>query len=127
MIPMQHLSVRVPWHDSGWEGTVCQHPTLNGSCLKLKRIAKNRKDEAEEKVAGQSLQDLTEALRPICVPENVSFMAPYEYSRKSIHPYKNSATETHGHLAPILGPFYFLSSVPDTPMGNHLFLDESGK
>jgi len=24
--PLRHLSVCVPWHDSGWAGTVCSAP-----------------------------------------------------------------------------------------------------
>ena len=32
-LPLRHLSIRVPWHDSGWDGRVCQNPTANTSCL----------------------------------------------------------------------------------------------
>lgn len=32
----QHISVRVPWHDNGWNGTVCQFPGENNACLRLK-------------------------------------------------------------------------------------------
>ena len=35
---VQHLSIRVPWHDNGWDGTVCQDPCGNTACLKLNRI-----------------------------------------------------------------------------------------
>ena len=42
--PVRHLSVRVPWHDARWNGTVCGGPKNNVACLKLKRIAEN-KDE----------------------------------------------------------------------------------
>ena len=38
----QHLSIRVPWHDHGWDGTVCEHPDSNISCLRLKNIYENR-------------------------------------------------------------------------------------
>ncbi len=34
-LPIQHLSVRVPWHDSAWNGTICQRPADNASCLIL--------------------------------------------------------------------------------------------
>ena len=43
--PIRHLSVRVPWHDNGWNGTVCDDPKNNVACLKLLRIAE-RKDES---------------------------------------------------------------------------------
>ena len=46
--PLRHISIRVPWHDTGWDGRVCAAPRLNGSCLKLKRIAEDRDDAAEE-------------------------------------------------------------------------------
>ena len=44
--PLRHVSIRVPWHDTGWDGRVCKDPRLNGACLKLKRIAENRDDHA---------------------------------------------------------------------------------
>ena len=33
--PLRHISIRVPWHDTGWDGRVCAAPLLNGACLKL--------------------------------------------------------------------------------------------
>jgi hypothetical protein len=54
--PMRHISIRVPWHDTGWNGQVCAAPHLNGACLKLRRIALYRNDAAEEAVAGHSLE-----------------------------------------------------------------------
>jgi hypothetical protein len=49
--PLRHMSIRVPWDDTGRDGRVCSAPHLNGACLKLKRIAQNRDDAAEEAVA----------------------------------------------------------------------------
>ena len=46
LFPTRHLSVRVPWHDAGWNGTVCQDPTHNVACLKLKSIADKKDDDA---------------------------------------------------------------------------------
>ncbi len=46
LAPM-HLSIRVPWHDRGWDGAVCNDPAANRSCLILSRIAA-QKDEKEE-------------------------------------------------------------------------------
>lgn len=40
----QHISIRVPWHDHGWNGTICQDPARNNSCLRLKNIYENRDD-----------------------------------------------------------------------------------
>ena len=36
----QHISIRVPWHDNGWNGTVCKFPGENNACLRLKNIRK---------------------------------------------------------------------------------------
>jgi hypothetical protein len=27
--PLRHISIRVPWHDSAWNGTICRDPKLN--------------------------------------------------------------------------------------------------
>jgi hypothetical protein len=43
----RHLSIRVPWHDAGWPGTVCDAPQVNGSCSKLKRIAEFSRQRQE--------------------------------------------------------------------------------
>lgn len=51
--PLRHISIRVPWHDSGWNGTVCCAPHLNGACAKLKRIAGHKKDDQETPLAGR--------------------------------------------------------------------------
>lgn len=98
--PLRHLSIRVPWHDCGWNGTVCQDPRLNTACLKLKQIALKRDDAAEEAVAGQSIKDLDQEQWPCCVTERGMFMAPFEYTRLADHPYTETSKETHGHLAP---------------------------
>lgn len=35
---MRHLTVRVAWHDSQWDGTVCRGPSSNSFCLALDRV-----------------------------------------------------------------------------------------
>ena len=52
----QHLSIRVPWHDHGWDGTVCEQPDSNISCLRLKNIYENRDDARECELCGQCMQ-----------------------------------------------------------------------
>ena len=59
--PMKHVSILVPWHDTGWEGRVCDNPRGNSSCLRLERIANRRDDDAEESIAGQSIENLERA------------------------------------------------------------------
>lgn len=109
----KHLSIRVPWHDTGWDGRVCANPRLNGSCLKLNRIGQNRDDAAEEAVAGLSLADLPQEKWPCCVAERVAFMAPFEYTRIANHPYMGTS-DHHGHFIPtaLRHPAYSAPAVP---------------
>jgi len=112
--PLKHISIRVPWHDTGWNGSVCAAPRLNGACLNLKRIAQSRNDDAEESVAGQSIQDLPQEKWPSCIPERSSFMAPFEYIRLANHPYNRGPETSHGHFkrTPLRHPPYSAPAVP---------------
>lgn len=112
--PLRHISIRVPWHDTAWDGRVCSKPSLNGACLKLKRIGQNRDDAAEEAVAGQSLHDLPQEKWPCCVAERVGFMAPFEYTRTANHPYNRGPESSHGHFAEtaLRHPPYSAAAVP---------------
>ena len=96
--PLRHISIRVPWHDTGWDGRVCSAPKLNGACLKLNRIAAAKKDKDEEAVAGRSIKDLSFSERPPCVAERMAFMAPFEYKTSYNHPYHKTSKQTHGHF-----------------------------
>lgn len=112
--PLRHLSIRVPWHDTGWDGRVCAAPRLNGSCLKLKRIAEDRDDAAEESVAGKRLDELPQAQWPACAAERMGFMAPFEYVRMANHPYNRGPDTSHGHFkeTPLRHPPYSAAVVP---------------
>ena len=112
--PLRHISIRVPWHDTGWDGRVCAAPRLNGSCLKLKRIAEVRDDAAEEAVAGKRLDGLPQAKWPACVAERMGFMAPFEYVRMADHPYNHGPETRHGHFkpTPLRHPPYSAAVVP---------------
>jgi ATP-dependent exoDNAse (exonuclease V) alpha subunit len=112
--PLRHLSIRVPWHDTGWHGVVCQAPNFNGACLKLPRIAEKRDDDVEASVAGQSIEKLPEHLWPICITERSTFMAPFEYTRTARHPYSETSLQTHGHFAPtpVRHPPYSAPCIP---------------
>lgn len=112
--PMRHISIRVPWHDTGWDGRVCATPRLNGACLKLKRIAEDRDDDAEDATAGQSLKNLPQDKWPACVAERMGFMAPFEYTRVANHPYNRGPESSHGHFKPtaLRHPPYSAPAVP---------------
>jgi hypothetical protein len=112
--PLRHISIRVPWHDTGWDGRVCAAPRLNGSCLKLKRIAESRDDGAEEAVAGKRLDELPQAQWPACAAERMGFMAPFEVVRMANHPYNRGPDTSHGHFkaTPLRHPPYSAAVVP---------------
>jgi hypothetical protein len=98
--PLRHLSVRVPWHDSGWAGTVCLAPQLNGACAKLKRIAGQKKDDQEIPLAGKSLEDVSRKNWPCCVDERAAFMAPFAMEQEKRHGLANSNPKYYGHFRP---------------------------
>ena len=113
-LPLRHLSVRVPWHDTGWDGRVCKSPRHNGACLVLNRIAESRKDDAETAVAGQSIKDLPQEKWPCCVAERMAFMADFEYDRRANHPYKGIGYKSHQHFeeTALRHPPYSAACVP---------------
>lgn len=98
-LPTQHLTVRVPWHDSGWEGNICQQCCANSSCTVLPRISTERDDTFETEHAGESIEDLPPNQRPPCVDEHCTFMASFALSMLKKHPYTEMAQITHGHFA----------------------------
>lgn len=111
--PLRHVSIRVPWHDNGWNGTVCCGPKLNTACLNLKNIAENKDDEAEEAVAGQSLRDLPERAYPPCVTERATFMADFAFERTHTHPFAVfGGSHAHFQPTPLRYPAYSVAGVP---------------
>lgn len=92
----QHISVRVPWHDDGWKGTVCLDPSANMSCLRLKNIYENRKDNIECGLCGKCMAEHEEDLP--CISEGGAFMSEQELYKTTVHPYKKSNPKTHGHF-----------------------------
>ena len=99
-LPVQHISIRVPWHDAGWAGTVCNKPASNTACRALGRIAEVKDDRAENAVAGVSLADLSPEQLPPCVVERASFMASFPICLTKQHPYAERNSDSHGHFLP---------------------------
>ena len=108
----QHISVRVPWHDNGWNGTVCQFPGENNACLRLKNIYENRNDAEEIDICGQCMEHLEEKLP--CIGEGSAFMSDKDLVKTTVHPYKKSNPATHGHFqdTEIVYPAYSFPSRP---------------
>lgn len=110
----QHISVRVPWKDNGYNGFVCNKPCYNNACLRLKNISSSRNDELEEILSGCSIKG-HEAEIP-CLSEGGCFMSPDSYTKTTIHPYKASNNSTHQHFREtklVYPPFSF----PARPFG----------
>lgn len=83
---VQHISARIPWHDSGWNGTVCHAPERNAACVLLPSIGAVRDDEYERAHAGEEVHTLSGALPP-CVAERGTFMSPHDVVVPKKHPY----------------------------------------
>ena len=113
-LPVRHLSVRVPWHDAGWAGTVCKKPASNTACRVLRSIADAKDDAREATDAGKSFNDLEPARLPPCVQERGGFMAPFPFIATRQHPYAAGNRDTHGHLLPTPYPIppYSAACVP---------------
>lgn len=116
--PLRHISIRVPWHDNEWRGTVCDNPEQNGACLRLTRVANHRSDLSKtnqcEVVKGKSIQDIPSKEWPCCISERAMFMSPFEYTRKAYHPYVQISPSTHGHFTetPLRNPAYSAAAIP---------------
>lgn len=99
MRQVRHLSVRVPWHDRPWDGRVCDSPVENSSCLALKFIAENRKDDLEERIAGEAFEKLQPKHLPPCVRVSASFLSSHEQAFESVMAY-SKWSEDHKHILP---------------------------
>ena len=98
--PVRHLSVRVPWHDNDWDGTVCGDPKSNTACLKLSRIAERKDETSEAGLSGYHFKDLRPEEVPPCLQESAAFMSPHSLVRKHSHPYRRDDSGAHGHFRP---------------------------
>ena len=116
IIPIKHLSVRVPWHDAGWNGKVCCKPRENGSCMFLPRINEKKDPEMEEGISENWLHKLDADKLPPCVSEKVHFMSEHSIYKKVNHPYSSNEnnSEFYGHYkeTTLCYPGYSFSVVP---------------
>src|SRR5437588_524165 len=113
-LPAHHISIRVPWHDSGWEGTVCRDPIANVECTRLRNIREQKNDEAQALVAGERWDQLPDEQLPPCVRERAGFMAPFEVKKVVEHPYVGGGSKAHKNFAPtfLRLPPYSAPAVP---------------
>lgn len=99
-LPLRHLSIRVPWHDTDWTGRICQNPVDNISCLVLARIREDKDDQQEAALGGKSWDELQPRQLPPCVSERAGFMAPVERVNFRTHPYSEGSSPVHKRFAP---------------------------
>jgi ATP-dependent exoDNAse (exonuclease V) alpha subunit len=89
----KHLSVRLPWHDRGWDGHVCDRPTANVFCtgeysLKAHGIREGKKDSEEEARRSQPCASMRAGgYRPPCLRTIQTFggtaVLPFQHEPKS--------------------------------------------
>lgn len=115
-IPTKHLSVRVPWHDLGWNGKICCNPRENGSCMFLPRINETKNVDEEEKNVDKWIHELDPKDYPPCVGEKVHFMSPHNIYKKVKHPYSENSNnqQFYGHYreTTYCFPGYSFSVIP---------------
>ena len=113
-LPIRHLSVRLPWHDTGWSGNVCQSPSKNSWCMVLKGIREERNDAAENELAGRPWSELSEKELPPCLRERGAALNAKPYTIMSRHPFAGSSSSTHGHFDwnQFQLPHYSVQAVP---------------
>jgi hypothetical protein len=92
-LPTHHITIRVPWHDSGWTGSVCAHPLENTSCLILPRIGEGKRDESEVRCAQKRLDELSVSDLPPCVGGARLVHAPFDLPRVMHHPYTETSPD----------------------------------
>lgn len=84
---VEHISLRVAWHDHGWDGTVCQDPLGNASCILLKNVGPKRDDAVEAAIAGQRMTEAASGYVPPCIYERATFMSHKHLSVLKVHPF----------------------------------------
>ncbi|MBO4332529.1 MAG: AAA family ATPase [Paludibacteraceae bacterium] len=108
----QHISVRVPWHDNNWNGSVCSEPSHNNSCLRLSNISENKSDANEQSLCGKCMRGIEDQM--CCIGEGAAFMSDIDLYKTTKHPYIYSSPSTHGHFTDttIKYPKYSLPARP---------------
>jgi exodeoxyribonuclease V alpha subunit len=67
-----HLSVRLVWHDRGWDGHICNNPSGNAYCAVHEHVRDSRDDGREDLNAGKPLAGL-QGWQPPCSRDPVAF------------------------------------------------------
>jgi ATP-dependent exoDNAse (exonuclease V) alpha subunit len=89
----RHLSVRLAWHDHGWDGTICQAPEQNTYCvgthsLLSERLARDKQPALEATRPGEPLDVLMPNYLPPCYWSSSAF-ARQSTEVVHAHPFRN--------------------------------------
>ena len=80
VLPVRHLSARVPWHDNKWNGKTCCNVLDNSFCRILPLV--DEKKDPEREPSNQIIEDTN---FPPCISEKGTFLSPREYTREVTH------------------------------------------
>ncbi|MFD5777709.1 AAA family ATPase [Streptomyces fungicidicus] len=111
MAYVQHLSVRIPWHDRGWDGRICDDPLGNASCVLLENIGRRRDDELEVRHAGQAFEALPGGLPP-CAGERGGFLSNQDQVLRTSHPYGHNPALKALRSASVPLPAWSVHAIP---------------
>src|SRR5258706_8182113 len=80
ILPVRHLSARVPWHDNKWNGKTCCNVLDNSFCRILPKIDATKQPDIEP-----SDKEINDNFLPPCVSEKGTFLSPHSYVREVSH------------------------------------------
>jgi len=124
-----HLSARLAWHDSGWNGCVCNDPIANVSCVVHDHIRDSRIDADEIEHAKQPLCEIS--YRPPCSRDpavyskrgyTITHHDPLNWRKlpstdEEILPY-TVATSPYGHMFADTGGWEYNPEIQHTRLKN---------
>jgi len=81
---MKHLSIRLPWHDRGWDGCVCNQPAKNVYCkgfhsVNAETIRRDKDDTKEEKNKGKYCGEIENCVPPCSENINAFGGKPFQH------------------------------------------------
>lgn len=95
VLPVRHLSARVPWHDQKWNGKACKNVVDNSFCRILTLV--DLKKEPDREPCDASIDT---DYQPPCVSEKGTFLSGQGFTRRLEHRYK----EMNNNLFADFGP-----------------------